>query len=128
MELIVKIAVLGIIGSITALLIKRSNPEMALALALATGAVILVFAMELFSGVKELLDLASEASGLSSAVVAPVLKCMGIGIITKLASELCRDAGQGSIASTVELAGAACALYVALPLIKTLLKMIGEMA
>jgi stage III sporulation protein AD len=116
------------VGSLSALLIKRSNPEMSLALSFAVGAIVMAFALELFSDLREIIDMAVEASGISSAIIVPVLKCVGIGVVTRLSSELCRDAGQGSIASSVELAGAACALYVALPLIKTLLKMIGELA
>jgi stage III sporulation protein AD len=128
MEILIKAAVLGVVGALTALLIKRSNPELSLVLVLGVAVVILGLGMELFSSVRELVDLAMETSGLSSAILAPVLKCVGIGVITKLATELCRDAGAGAVSSSVELAGAACALYVAMPLMKTLLRMIGELA
>lgn len=128
MDLLIKAAVLGAVGALAALLIKRSNPELSLALTLAVSLLILGLAMELFSGVREVIDLAAKAAGLSEAILMPVLKCVGIGVITKLATELCKDAGQGAVASSVELVGAAGALYIALPLIKTLLQMIGELA
>ncbi|MGI5935465.1 MAG: SpoIIIAC/SpoIIIAD family protein [Oscillospiraceae bacterium] len=126
MELLIKAAVIGTAGALLSLLIKKNNPEMSLMLAMAVGVMVIGMALELVTGVMEVIDLATETSGLSPAVLKPVLKGVGIGVITRLAADLCRDAGQSSIASSVELVGAVCALYVSLPLIKTLLIMIGE--
>ena len=127
MDFIIKAAIVGIVGALIALVLKKSNPEMALLLILAAGAVILVFAMDIISDIREVINMASSISDLSPAILAPVLKCVGIGIITRLASDLCKDAGAGAISSAVELAGAASALYVALPILKTLIQMIGEL-
>ena len=60
-------------------------------------------------------------------MTAPVLKCVGIGVVTRLSADICRDAGQSAASSAVELCGAACALVTAMPLIRTLLQMISEM-
>ena len=128
MEILIKAAVLGAVGSLAALLIKRSNPELSLVLILGVAVVILGLGMELLTSVRELVDLAAETAGLSDAILLPVLKCVGIGVIAKLATELCKDAGAGAVGAAVELAGAACALYVAMPLLRTLLRMIGELA
>lgn len=126
MELITKAAIIGIAGALVSLLLRKTNPELSLLLTLSVGVVIVAVALELAGNVLDVVELAAEMSGLSSAVLTPVLKCVGIGIVSKLASDVCRDAGQGSIASSVELAGSICALYAALPLIRTLLQMIGE--
>jgi len=126
-EILIKAAVIGIIGALLALLLKRPNPELSLILTLGVGILVLGFAMELVSGIRELVDLAIRDTGLSRAVISPMLKCAGIGIITKLAADICDDADSKGIASSVELAGAAAALLVAMPLLKTLLQMIGEL-
>ena len=63
-------------------------------------------------------------AGLSPAVLAPVVKTSGIAILTRLAAELCRDAGESGIAAFVETAGAACALCAAVPLLETVLTMV----
>lgn len=128
MELLIKAAVIGVTGALAALLIKKSNPELALTLSLAVSLLVLGLALRVFSDLSEIVNMLTRMTGLSNALIAPVLKCMGIGIITRLSSELCREAGQLAVASSVELAGAACALYIALPLIRTLLQMIGELA
>ena len=62
-----------------------------------------------------------EAAGLSPAVLAPVLKTVGIAILTHISAEVCRDAKESGIAAFVETAGAAVALCVALPLLRAVL-------
>ena len=127
MTLLMKAAALGLTGAVAALLIKRDAPELGLALSMAICLAGAGIALEMFSPLREVVDIAREQTGLSPAVVGPVLKCVGIGVVTRLAADLCKDGGQGAIASAVELCGAACAMGAALPLVRSLLQMIGEL-
>ena len=54
-----------------------------------------------------------------------MLQTVGVAIVTKLAGEVCRDAGESGIAGFVELAGGVAAILVALPLLKMVLQLIG---
>ena len=128
MEIVVKAAALGITGSLLALVIKKSNPEMSLLLALAVCIPVAFMGLGLMDELAEFARETARATNVDQAVMSPMLKCVGLGIVTKLASELCRDAGQSAVASSVELAGTAAALYVSLPLIRTLFCMIEELA
>lgn len=127
MEIITKVVVIGIIGSVLMLLIKKTNPEFSLVMALGITGVILMIALTLYSSIAEALSLVTVSTGFSSNYVNPILKCVGIGITARLGSDLCKDSGQLAVSSAVEITGAICALYVCLPLIKTLLRMIGEL-
>ena len=127
MTVLFKAAILGIAGALMALLLKRSAPELGLALSIAVSLMAAALAMELMSGLSELLVLVREETGLSPAVVEPVIKCVGVGVVTRLSADICRDAGQSAAASAVELCGTACALVTALPLIRSMLRMISEM-
>lgn len=127
MEIVVKVIAVGIIGTILCLIIGKNTPELAICLAICTAVVLVAYAMGVFSGVIDFIEQIVEASGLSSAIINPVLKTAAIGILTKLACDVCKDAGQGTIASAVELAGVAAALYVALPLMRTVFRMIEEL-
>jgi stage III sporulation protein AD len=128
MDVIVKVAVIGVTGAVVTLLVRRTNPEFSTVLALGICAVLLTIALTLYSSVKDALELVTVSTGFSSAYTAPVLKCVGIGITARLGGELCKDSGQAAVASAVEICGAICAMYVCLPMIKTLLRMIGELA
>lgn len=126
MTILLKAAAIAIAGAVITLLVKRSAPELGLSVSIAVSLLCAALAMELLSGLREILDLVQTQTGLSPAVTAPVLKCVGIGIVTRLSADMCRDASQSAIASAVELCGAACALVTALPLIQSLLRMISE--
>jgi len=128
MELIIKAVVTGVAGVLLALLINRTNPEMSVVLNLSICVVLIALAMKVFPSVTEVLALAEAESGLSSAYTAPVLKCVGIGLTARMGSDICKDAKQEAVASAVEICGAICALYVSLPLIKMLMRMIGELS
>jgi len=128
MNVLIKAAVTALAGAVTGLLLKRSAPELGFALSAAISLLAALLAAQLAGGLTELWELAQEQTGLSPAVTAPVMKCVGIGIVTRLSSDLCRDAGQTAAASAVELCGAACAMVTALPLMRSLMEMIGGLA
>lgn len=122
-----KIAAFGVMAALSAMMIKKQAPELALALVLLGGAMILGRALYTLTGVREMLDALQEAAGLSPAVVAPVIKTVGVGLLTKFSAELCKDAGEKSLSVWVETAGGAAALFLAMPLMKTVLDMIMEL-
>ncbi len=127
MELLVKAAAAALTAAAIGLLIRRHDPELALLLSACTVVLILLAASGFLKSLKELTDAVKTIAGSSDTLTGPVLKCVGIAIITRLASELCRDASQGAAAAAVELAGTVCALSVAMPLVMGMLKMIGGM-
>lgn len=124
MTLMIKLGALAVTAALCALVVKKNAQELGIILALLAGAVILTQVMGELESVRALLDSLAEAGGISDAVLSPVVKTVGIAITTRLTAEMCRDAREGGIAAFVEIAGAVTALYVAVPLIKTVLNMI----
>ena len=125
MELAIKSAAAGMVAVLCASLIRKRDPELALCLCLAACAVILAMAAGLGQRFTAFLSRARELSGLSSAVLTAVVKCVGIGVVAKLGADACRDAGSAAVGSSVETAGALAALYCALPLFESLLNCWG---
>lgn len=89
--------------------------------------IIVWLAAAVASRISDLLREIAEKGGIDAVYLSPVLKCIGIGMITHLAAQVCRDAQQGSIASAVELCGTLCALYISLPLIRSLLAIVEQL-
>ena len=56
-----------------------------------------------------------------------VLKATGVAILCRLASDVCRDAGESALASAVEVCGSVTVLCIALPLIKAVMQMINSL-
>jgi Stage III sporulation protein AC/AD protein family. len=127
MEMIIKTAAIGITGASIALLLKKSMPEIASLLSIATAIVILFIALDGFLGISKFIEELIDTAGLSSAVVSPVIKTVGIGLITKLSSDICRDSGQSTAGTVVDTAGTIAAITVALPLMKTVFSMISSL-
>lgn len=127
MESIVKIAAIAVSAALCAVVVKKQTAEFGVILGLLAGAVILLASVPALKSIKELMESLADTAGISPSVLAPVLKTVGISIITKIAAEVCRDAKEGGIAAFVETAGAAAALFVCIPLLEAVLSMIGEL-
>lgn len=122
-----KIAALAVAAALCALVVRQNAREIGLVLALLAGALILGQALGAVEAIWELLEELGERAGLSPAVLDPVVKTVGIGILTKISAEVCRDAKESGIAAFVETSGAALSLYVALPLIRAVLDTVSEL-
>ncbi len=116
---IFKLSALAVVAALCALTLRKRVPELAMVLTLAAGVVLLGEAVETVAGVRGLTDSLARTVGLSPEIWKPVWKTVGIGVVTKLSSAVCKDAGEGGVASFLETAGAALALFAALPLVET---------
>lgn len=116
---------LAIVAALCAVMIRQKTADVALVLALATCAILFLGSLSAFEEMKKIVDELGELAGFSETLLIPVVKTVGIAIVTKLSAEVCRDAKENSIASFVEFAGAAAAIALAIPLIRMVLEMIG---
>ena len=106
MDQIFPIAAVALIGSLSALFLKREVKELSLLLSIVTSVILLSLvtagALEILSLLRQL----AETAEISDALLAPMLKVLGIEVVTNLVANICRDAGEGGVASAVELTGA----------------------
>ncbi len=112
-----KIIAICLIGAVLTLLLEKSHSELAILLALSVCAGLLLFGLSRLETVLSALKQLAQAGGLSSDLLQPLVKTVGIALVTRTGAELCRDAKQGAMASVVEMAGAFCAIIVSLPLL-----------
>ncbi len=124
---ILRIVAIGVTGALCALVLRRHLPDTALTIALITGAMLMALVLRGISSLREFLDELTALSGLSPAVLSPLLRTVGIALVCKTAAELCRDAGEGGIAAAVETAGAVSALCVALPLLRSVVTLVSSL-
>lgn len=125
MEVVGKMAALAVAAALCTLVVRQSAREVGMVLSLAAGAIILTQALGAVEAIRSLMEELGDRAGLSPAVLDPVLKTVGIAVLTRVAAEVCRDAKESGIAAFVETAGAVMALYVALPLIRAVLDTVG---
>jgi len=127
MEIVIKIALAAVMGAVICLLIKKYNPEISAAISIALTVIILLACSSLFEALKELVSCAVDMLGASTTLLRPMMKCLGIAFISRFAADTCRDASLSAAASALELGGTLCSASVAMPVIISMLKMIGTL-
>lgn len=127
MEQMLPVAAAALLGALCAVLLRREAGELALLLAVVTSLVVLTMAASGCGELLALLGTLAETANIPDALLAPLLKVLGIEVVTNLSAHICRDAGEGGVAAAVELAGAVCALYTAIPVIQAVLILIEEL-
>ena len=127
MDLMLRVAGLSLTAALLGLLLRQRNAELASLLSMAAIAVCLGAVMQYAADFRELTRTVRQLLGGGEELLLPVLKCLGCAVVTRLSSELCRDASQTALAALVEFAGSLCAFGVSLPMILTLLRRIGAL-
>ena len=127
MEAMAKLTAVGVTAVVLSAVLKKNTPELALLLALAAGLWMLAMAAEGMGAAVALMEELAEQAGLSEVLLEPVVKTVALSILTRLTVEICRSAGEGGVAAFVETAGAVLALLAALPLIRAVAQMMGEL-
>lgn len=127
MELMLRITAFCVIGTILSLALRKSVPEIALVLILAAVVVVLLLLGQPLRELMQFFQKLGEQSGLSQDLLLPLYKAMGIAIVVKVGAGLCKDAGEGALASVIEMSGALCTLFVAIPLMRAVLDLLMEL-
>ena len=65
-------------------------------------------------------------AGLSEEILEPLFKVVALSILTRLAVEICKGAGEGGVAAFIETAGTVAALVAALPLARAVTTLMAE--
>jgi stage III sporulation protein AD len=118
------IAALCTVGAVLALVLKQYKPELGILLAVSVCGAALVLLSGVFADLIGFLREMAQSSALSSEWLEPLLKTVGIAIISRVGSDLCRDSGESAMATLVDTAGSICAILVAVPLFQAVWEML----
>lgn len=127
MGTMIRLAAVGVTAVTLSAVLKRNTPELALLLALAAGLWIFASVAGGLRAVTALMAELAGQAGLSEVLLEPVIKTVVLSLVTKITVEICRSAGEGGIAAFVETAGAVLALLAALPLVRAVAQLTGEL-
>ena len=127
MQEFLQVAVIGIITVLLTSLLKKRSGELALLLTLTACVVVALILVKMTQPVLDFLSKLRDLAGLDNELMIPMLKTIGIGLLTQICANICADAGESSIAKLIELCGGILAVYVALPLLEAVIQMIETM-
>ncbi|MBC8545486.1 stage III sporulation protein AD [Clostridiaceae bacterium NSJ-31] len=118
---------IGIVGVSLAVLLKQYKPEYSLAISLIVGVLIFAAAAEGLTPVIDQLGVLLDSTQMPREYIEILIKSLGICFITQIACDTCKDAGQGAIATKLEIAGKLSILVLSLPLFQSLLTIVAEL-
>lgn len=119
---IVKIVAFAFITLFIILIFKNRNDEYVVHISIAAGIIIFLFMIDKITAVMQLLQELALKANIDFIYLNTVFKILGIAYLASFCSEICKDAGQSSLASKVEFAGKILILVLAVPILMAVLQ------
>ena len=108
---------LALIVTIICVVLKQIRPEIALQLSILAGATIFILIISKIKVVVDLLQTLADQANISSYYLLIVLKIVGVAYLAEFGAQICRDAGEGALATKIELAAKVGVILLAIPII-----------
>jgi len=108
---------LALIVTVISVVLKQIRPEIALQLTILAGASIFILVMSKIKVIVDLLQNLADQANISSYYLLIVLKIVGVAYLAEFGAQICRDAGEGALASKIELAAKVGVIVLAIPII-----------
>lgn len=128
MDQIIKIAAVGIIGTMLAVTVKQYKKEFALLIGIGTGIAIVYMLIESIMQIRALFERVVTEAGINSEYIGIMIKVIVIAYICEFAVQFCNDAEEKAIGAKVELAGKILILAASLPIIENLFNLIVNLS
>ena len=112
----------GVFAAVIIIFIRQSRPDIAQLLSIAVGVVIVIYLLGYLNLIVTInTDLALEAE-INTVFLRTLLRVIGVAYIAEFGAQVCRDAGEGSIAMKIEFAGKLIILVMAIPILIAVLE------
>ncbi len=123
---IISICAVCLITALLTRLIKQVSPEIAFVVSAVAVIILLALLTEnVVSVFDEIGELASRA-GITSGYVSIAIKVLGISYISDLCASSCRDAGESSLGSVIDISAKVMITIICLPIVYTLMEVITQ--
>lgn len=121
MEL-VQIIGIGLVGTFLYLLVKEQKPEMALQIGLVAGALIFFLLLGKLTAVIFTIQQLAGRANVNPVYLNTIFRVLGVAYLAGFASQICRDAGQGSIATRIDMAAKVLIMFMAIPILSAIIE------
>ena len=121
---VIKIIGIAFIALIIVIILKQYRPEFAIYVSILAGALILLLVMDKLTGIISLLQTIANKTNINSQFLGLLLKITGIAFLAEFAVSICQDAGEGAIASKIEIGSKIIIIAMSIPIISSLLEII----
>ncbi|OCA86344.1 MULTISPECIES: stage III sporulation protein AD [unclassified Bacillus (in: firmicutes)] len=117
----------ALVGAFLAMIIKEQKPNLAFLLVVFVGSAIFLFLIDKIYEIIQMIQQLAVNANVNMVYLQTVLKIIGIAYIAEFTSQITKDAGQGAIASKIELAGKIIILTMAIPILTVIIESVIQM-
>ena len=120
----------AVIAVMILVILRRDSPDISLGAKMCAGVIFAVACIAAMSPIIEYVREIGESFGADESLggaVEVLLKALGVSILAHVIANVCRDAGEGSMAYYVELGARVEILILALPLLGEMLDLASEL-
>ncbi|MFX4260978.1 stage III sporulation protein AD [Pelotomaculum propionicicum] len=125
---VLQIVAIGLIATVLVVVVKSERPELAVLLSVAAGVIIFLLVLGKISSIMDIIKELTAKAGINMVYMGTILKIIGIAYIAEFGAQICRDAGEGAVASKIEFAAKILIMVLAVPIVvavlTTLLKLV----
>ena len=114
----------ALISTMLCLVIKKDRPEIAMFIGILTGVVILVSVIFKLSFVIDSINSLAAKANIPDVYITLIIKLIGIAYLMEFAIQLCKDCGEGSIASKLEFGGKIIVMTMSFPILLSIVEMV----
>ncbi|MFS0780977.1 stage III sporulation protein AD [Bacillus sp. 1P06AnD] len=119
-----KIVGIALLATFLATLLKEQKPNFAFLLVIFVGCTIFLMLVDKIYNIIHMIEALAEQAKVNMVYLETILKIIGIAYIAEFASQITKDAGQGTLASKIELGGKILILSMAIPILTVLIETI----
>ena len=119
---IMQITVVGMVAALLILIVRQYRPDIAMIITMGTGVLLILMLIGNIKTIVSTVEAMSQRADLDSIYLITVLKVIGIAYIAEFGSQVCKDTGEGTIASKIELGGKILIMVLALPILTALME------
>ncbi len=121
---IIKIIGVALVALIIIIILKQYRPEFAIYISLLTGVLILILIVDKLTGIINLLQSLADKASINGTFLTLLIKITGIALLSEFAVSICKDSGEGAIASKIEIGSKIIIISMSIPIISSLLEVI----
>lgn len=124
MTLFVQAAAAALLAVVLGLCLDKQGKDMALLLTMAVCVMVLAAAISYLRPVVAFLQQLQLLGNLNNSMVWTLLKIVGIGLLSEIASMVCADAGRASLGKSLQILASCVILWLSIPIFTVLLELI----
>ena len=122
-----KIAIIGIITAVSALIVREQRPDVAILISISGGIVILLAIVEYLGETISFLRSIADAGKIDGGIIKVLVKIVGIGYITDFSANIAEETGSRGLGEKIVLGGKVLILLASMPIVKSLFNMISTL-